>query len=62
MNKRRYKKMEIEKIDLRYAEFISDVSDNINNIRTRIIKFDNKLYYHQMYNGEVIQCFELKSN
>ena len=36
--------MEIEKIDLRYAEFISDVSDNINNIRTRIIKFDNKLY------------------
>ena len=54
--------MQIEKIDLRYAEFISDVSDNINNIRTRIIKYNNKLYYHQMYNGEVIQCFKLKSN
>lgn len=54
--------MQIEKIDLRYAEFISDVSDNINNIRTRIIKYNNKLYYYQMYNGEVVQCFELKSN
>lgn len=54
--------MKMEKIDLRYSDIITDVSDNINNIRTRIIKYNNKLYFHQMYNGEVVQCFELKSN
>lgn len=54
--------MKIEKINLRYSDIIIDVIDNVNNIRMRVVKYNNKLYYHQMYNGEVIQCFELKNN
>lgn len=54
--------MTIEKIDLRYSDIITDVIDNVNNIRMRVVKYNNKLYSHQMYNGEVVQCFELKSN
>lgn len=54
--------MKMEKIDLRYSDIITDVIDNVNNIRMRVVKYNNKLYYHQMYNGEVVQCFELKTD
>ena len=54
--------MKMEKIDLRYSDIITDVIDNVNNIRMRVVKYNNKLYYHQMYNCEVVQCFELKTD
>lgn len=32
----------------------------MQNVRTRIIKYGDKLYYHKMVNGELRLIFELK--
>lgn len=55
---------------LRYGEYLTD--DQLTNIksysnktvpvdfvRIRIIKYENKIYYHKMVNGEVIEFKEL---
>lgn len=45
---------------LRCGKFISDVDiqDSKGNfIRIRVIMLDDKFYYHQMMNGEVVNLF-----
>lgn len=57
-----------EKDLLRCGEYLTDdafVKQNvqehtINSIRIRTIKYEGKIYYHKMVNGDCIECKELK--
>lgn len=48
-------------VDVIYCDFIADVENTEENIRTRILKSreNGKYYYHQMQHGNVIKCFEI---
>lgn len=57
--------LSLEKISvapkLCYTDFISDVEDEKENTRKRILKsrFDGRYFYHEMKDGEVKKCFEM---
>ena len=46
---------------LRYGTFIEDVQTEEENgyRRTRVIEYQGKRYLHKMFNGEVIECYEV---
>ena len=52
---------------LRYSEVLTDDSwyyfnyDNVREdfVRVRIIRYDNRIFYHKMVNGEVVEFKEL---
>lgn len=46
---------------IRCGEYIKDVQTEEKDgyRRIRIIKYDEELYFHHMFNGEVIECVKL---
>lgn len=44
---------------LRYGNYMVDIQREENNSRHRILSCDDKLYYHEMKDGEVVSCFEV---
>lgn len=46
---------------LRYGEIKSDDMINAKEgfYRLRVIRYNDKIYMHKMFNGEVIACFEV---
>lgn len=48
-------------VEVMYCDYIADVENVAENIRTRILKsrVNGKYYYHQMQHGNVINCFEI---
>ena len=48
-------------VEIMYCDYIADVENSAENIRTRILKsrVNGKYYYHQMQHGNVIKCFEI---
>lgn len=63
MNKITIEELNAENVELnRYGKITSDITlDTIQNECIRITTFDynNKKYYRQMCNGEVIEIFEI---
>lgn len=48
-------------VTLAYTDYIADVEDIKDNTRKRILRsrIDGRYFYHEMKNGEVVQCFEM---
>lgn len=48
-------------VDVIYCDYIADVENVAENIRTRLLKSreNGKYYFHQMQDGNVIKCFEI---
>lgn len=44
---------------LRYSEIIVDVENRSENKRFRILKFENRFFFHAMQNGNILECFEV---
>ena len=51
----------ISKELLRYGFFKADVSTDEQNgcRRIRVIEYQGKKYFHHMFNGELIECYEV---
>ena len=52
---------EKEKDLLKYGVFKADVQTEEKDgcRRIRVIEYENKKYFHHMFNGELIECYEI---